>query len=98
MNFKTYMQEVYSIEELNDISNHGCANGCASTMIYYSDTSALYDEYQNSLHEIINEHAECVGEFPKYITDNFGDTIQFRNAVVWFCAELIAYDEISQFS
>jgi len=98
MNFKTYMQEVYSIEELNDIANHGCASGCASTMIYYSDTSALYNEYQDDLHEIINEHAECVGEFPSYITNNFGDTVQFRNAVVWFCAELIAYDEVSQFS
>jgi hypothetical protein len=94
MNFRKYMQEVYSKEELSDIANHGCQSGCASTMIYYSDTSALYDEYQDNLHEIIEEATKELGEFPKYIIDNFGDTTQFRNAVVWFCAEYIAYELI----
>ena len=61
-------------------------------MIYYSDTSALYDEYQDNLHEIVDEATSNFGEFPKYLTDNFGDTTQFRNAVVWFCAEYVAYE------
>ena len=94
MNFRKYMQEVYSKEELSNIANHGCVSGCASTMIYYSDTSALYDEYQDNLHEIVKEATKEFGEFPKYIIDEFGDTIQFKNAVVWFCAEYIAYELI----
>ena len=28
----------YTIDELNDIVEHGCASGCASNHIYYADT------------------------------------------------------------
>lgn len=94
MDFKKYMQETYEQDELIDIAHHGCASGCASTMIYYSDTSALYDEFQENLHEIVGQATKEFGEFPKYITENFEDIATFTNAVVWFCAEYIAFELI----
>lgn len=91
--FKAYMQATYEHNELADIATHGCASGCASGMIYYSETIALFDQYRDDLFSIMADFQEQCGysELP-----SFGDAEQcfstFANAVVWFCAELIAYE------
>lgn len=90
MNFKDYMAETYSKQELADIAVYGCESGIASTLIYYSDTTAIYDNYQENLHEIISEYIDNFGESPTYIINNLNDVTYFKNAVVWFCAEYVA--------
>lgn len=85
--------KTYDSEELSDIAEHGCASGCASSHIYYSDTSKFFDKYESDIQE--------------YLADNFGDDFMFqlvtdchdmtdmKNKLVWTFIELVAYDYIN---
>ena len=91
--FAAYMQKNYSNNELAEICNHGCASGCASGLIYYSETTALFDEYRDDLFEIMADYQESIGEpdsLPSYVQKNSGTFATFANSVVWFCAEIVA--------
>jgi hypothetical protein len=90
--FKQYMQDHFELDELRDIARHGCASMAPGGMIYYYETTDLYLNYKDSLHEILDSHMENTGETPKYILDRLGDFTQFANAMVWLCAEIIAYE------
>lgn len=90
--FKQFLIDNYSREELEDIYHHGCANCAPSGMIYYSETAALYDKYAEELHDIVGNYADEFGEMPKYIVDNLGHEGLFKNAMIWFCAELLALE------
>ena len=91
--FAAYMQDNYSHNELADICNHGCVSGCASGMIYYSETTTLFDQYRDDLFEIMADYQDSMGEtdtLPDYVQKNSGTFSTFANAVVWFCAESVA--------
>jgi hypothetical protein len=96
--FKNWMLDQYEAEDLQAIADHGCASACVGGMIYYNETSKIYDEFADDLHAMIGEWIEQVGEDPKYITENIGNVYHFKNAVVWFCAEIIAQDHMYQVS
>lgn len=94
--FKAYMQSNYTHNELADIAQHGCESGCATGMIYYAETEALFDLYRDDLFEIMSDwQAETGGDstdLPDYVAKRTGTFTLFANAVVWFCAELIAWE------
>ena len=92
--FKDYIKANYSLEELQDIAEHGC-NGGVSGMIYYSETTDLYFQYGDDMHEIIAEYKANVGEMPMSIVEQLDDAVQFRNAIVWFATEYIAYELVN---
>lgn len=98
MTFFDHMKDNYTIEELNDIATHGCVSGCAGTMIYYSDTSDLYDEFSDELHEALAFEVENFGECPGFITEALksGSVSVFRNAMVWFVAETYAFQLVNE--
>lgn len=92
--FRQWIREQYDNEELQTIRDDGCVSGCASGLIYYSETNAIYDEYAEELHEIIADWVmDCGGEYPQSILEYFGSLSQFKNQVVWVAAEIVA-DEI----
>ena len=87
------MLATYDHNELADICNHGCVSWCASGLIYYSETSALFDKYRDDLFEMMSEYQESTGDIeslPAYVRTNADNFASFANAVVWFCAELVA--------
>ena len=91
--FTKFMQETYEHNELADIATHGCASGCAGGMIYYSETVALFDKYRDDLFEIMASYRDEIGTdcLPDYVKNP--DTFtSFANSVVWFCAEIVAYN------
>lgn len=83
--------ESYDTETLRDMAQYGCAGGIGG-LIYYTETSALYDQHAAELHEIVAQIVDETGEFPKYLIENFGTDYLFKNAMVWLCAELIAQE------
>jgi len=89
--FYDYMQS-YDTEELQDIATYGCVNGSATGLIYYSDTLAFYDAFDDELHEQLADWVNCVGEQPDFIVKELGNATGFKNAVVWFVAEKYAND------
>jgi len=92
------MADTYEAEELQDIASHGCASGCAGGMIYYSETIALFDKHRDDLFSIMDNYACETGiiGLPEYVQENSATFTSFANAVVWFCAEVVAYELSNQ--
>ena len=83
----------YTIEELNDIVEHGCASGCANNHIYYSDTVSFYDQHEDDIVEYITD---AIGS--EFLTETFdnneGMLTGYKNDIVWTFIELYAMELI----
>ena len=83
----------YTIEELNDIVEHGCASGCANNHIYYSDTVSFFDLYSDDICEYIRD---AIGS--EFLTETFdnneGNLTGYKNDIVWTFIELYAMELI----
>ena len=83
----------YTIEELNDIVEHGCISGCASNHLYYSDTVSFYDEYSD---DIVDYIRDAIGS--EFLTETFdnneGNLTGYKNDIVWTFIELYAMELI----
>ena len=83
----------YTIDELNDIVEHGCASGCASHHIYYSDTVSFYDQYSDDILDYIRD---AIGS--EFLTETFdnneGNLTGYKNDIVWTFIELYAMELI----
>jgi hypothetical protein len=97
--FVQYMVDTYEPDELEDIATHGCESGCAGTMIYYSETVALFDKYRDELFDIVGNYQEAIGDdddLPEYVRKNAGTFKTFANAMVWTAAEIVANELINE--
>ena len=83
----------YTIDELNDIVEHGCASGCANNHIYYSDTVRFFDLYSDDICEYITD---AIGS--EFLTETFdnneGNLTGYKNDIVWTFIELYAMELI----
>ena len=87
------IKNVYTIDELNDIVEHGCASGCAHQHIYYTDTVSFYDEYSDDINDYIRD---AIGS--EFLTETFdnneGNLTGYKNDIVWTFIELYAMELI----
>ena len=87
------IKNVYTIDELNDIVEHGCASGCAHQHIYYSDTLKFFDRYEDTICEYITD---AIGS--EFLTETFdnneGNLTGYKNDIVWTFIELYAMELI----
>ena len=87
------IKNVYTIEELNDIVEHGCASGCAHQHIYYSDNVSFYDAYSPDIVEYITN---AIGS--EFLTETFDNNeanlTGYKNDIVWTFIELYAMELI----
>mgnify|MGYP003138375954 FL=1 len=87
-------------ESAEDISNHGCVNGF-SGIIYYSETVAKYDKYQEEIWERLYEdalaHGQNILEFIATFNGakDVGSNDQFKNLCVWYYIEQLAYEKVN---
>ena len=44
------------IARCDDISEHGCVSGMVSSLIYYSDTVAVFDKYADDIYDLIESY------------------------------------------
>lgn len=93
--FKQWLKDTYDRQELQEISQYGCESGVAGGMIYYSETCALYDKHAEELHNVIWQYEQDTGVLPEYIIKHLGDLTGFKNAMVWFVAEVYAQEMTS---
>ena len=83
----------YTIDELNDIVEHGCASGCASNHIYYSDTLSFFDQYSDDICDYLTE--QVGSEFLTLTFDNNeGWMLGYKNDITWTFVELYAMELI----
>ena len=87
------IQNAYTIEELNDIVEHGCASGCAHQNIYYRDNISFFDEYCDDISDYIRD---AIGS--EFLTETFdnneGNLTGYKNDIVWTFIELYAMELI----
>ena len=69
-----------TIGYIENINNYGCASGCVSALIYYSDTESFFDKYSNEILELLNDFNTEVREINFEIT---------KNNLSWFAFESI---------
>ena len=83
----------------DEIAMHGCEGGVPG-LIYYRETTDLYDVHGDEIFEICQRFAEDSGWnsaldlFAGYSPNkNFIDTnVKFKNAMVWQAVEILARD------
>jgi hypothetical protein len=79
---------------IRDTAEHGCSGGTISELIYYADTSAFYDKYQDEIWRRLNDMADDLGEdsIPHLISTfngakDVGSPLQLKNLLAWWAAE-----------
>ena len=85
--------EVYSLEELKTIANHGCESGVCHEHIYYGDTIKFYDTYEVQILDdlVLNYGYEFLVEL---FSNADAQLTWFKNSVVWAFIELPAIEAI----
>ena len=98
LTFREWMLNQFDRDELSDICTHG-ANAGRSGLIYYSDTSDLYEKYSEDIWEMLYEDYQSQGaascleliiSFQGAKDVNSDD--QLKNLLVWYAAERIAFE------
>ena len=98
MNIQQFVKEQYDIDTLNDIVQHGCVSGCATDFIYYSDTCDFYDVHHEEIWNMLYDDASDQGITIIEMLAQFngqkdvGRDAQFKNMLVWYAVEKVAYD------
>jgi hypothetical protein len=74
---------------IKDLLKYGCVTGMVGTLIYYTDTAKFYNKYKSEIWEFVSEYADCVGETPLEVINNFNlskpnDATTFENNLAWY--------------
>jgi len=70
-------------DEIKDVANYGCAGG-VSGFIYYTETSAFYDEHEA---EILDYLSDCDISIKDVCKDD-DDIMTLKNRLVWCVVEM----------
>ena len=79
---------------IRDTAEHGCSGGTISELIYYEDTCAFYDKYQDEIWRRLNDMAQDMDcESILHLIATFkgvkdvGSPLQLKNLLAWWAAE-----------
>ena len=81
----------------SDLLQHGCVSGMVSELIYYKDTVALYDEFEDECDEWLNEQIEQTGLRPDQLFRDWDNSINSylnKNIVIWAMFEEYVANEV----
>lgn len=76
-----WVTKKYTKQEMKEIAEHGCASGCAHGLIYYKETTEIFDRYEDEILERLSDM-----EFNISIEDGIA---QAKNLAVWVAVEWI---------
>ena len=99
--FKEWMTKSFSNDEFRDMVKHGVSGGF-SGLIYYTETTALYQKYKEDIWEKLSDDAENYGEsILKMIAifsgaKNVCCAAHFENLLVWYAAEKLVHELIAE--
>ena len=87
--------DIYSLEDLKEIADHGCQSGVCRQHIYYGDTVQFYETFETTiLDEIVLNYGY------DFLVDLFrdadADLTFYKNRVVWTFIETIANDVVQE--
>lgn len=94
--FKQWMADHYTDDDFLNIYHSGCVNG-VSGLIYYDETTELFNAFEDEMFDILAEYKNMTGEMPSFLPDAILEgPKRFKNAVVWFVAEWYADEEVQR--
>ena len=87
------VKDIYSLEDLKEIADHGCQSGVCHKHIYYGDTIQFYETFETN---ILDELTLNYGT--DFLVDLFRDadaslTI-YKNHVCWAFIEMVAFQSV----
>ena len=95
MNATKAVKEMYNLEELKEIADHGCQSGVCSQHIYYGDTIEFYETFENDILETIRDAYDT-----EFLIDLFKDAdaslTLYKNAVTWAFIEMVAFEAVEE--
>ena len=87
------VKDIYSLEDLKEIADHGCQSGVCSQHIYYGDTVSFFENYET---EILDELVLNYGT--DFLVDLFrnavADLTVYKNHVCWSFIEMTAMEAV----
>ena len=83
------IKDTYDYETCKEIVEHGCVSGVAHDHIYYKDTAAFFDKYED---EMIDYITDTLGDdvINSLWNENTGSISGYKNDLVWTFIELVA--------
>ena len=80
--------QTYERLQLHDIAEHGCATGCATAHIYYSQTIPFFNEHEEEIQDdLMSRYGE---DFIMLFARNIQDVATMQNNMVWDFIEHVA--------
>ncbi len=99
-NFEKHIRDNYK-EECHDITQHGCSGG-VSGLIYYTETTALYDQHVEEIWDWLCESGDEQGMTALELLATFGGQKdvggphQFKNLLVWAYVESVCCQMVAE--
>jgi len=101
-NFKAWLFANFDQRALKDLAEHG-ANGGWPGIAYYRDTCKLYSKFKEEIWEILFDDAESLGYSNVFElmssfrgVEDVSSCYQFKNLMVWYAAEKLAYRAVDE--
>ena len=95
MNAIKAVKEIYTLEELKEIADHGCQSSVCTKHIYYGDTVQFYETHEAEIIPyLIDEYSV------EFLVDLFkesllgGDLTIYKNNVCWAFIEMVAMEAV----
>ena len=89
------VKDIYSLEDLKEIADHGCQSGVCCQHIYYGDTDQFYDTYETEIVPYLIDNYDV-----EFLVDLFkesllgGDLTIYKNNVCWAFIESVAFEAV----
>ena len=88
---------------IDEVVQHGCVSGVVSALIYYSDTVKFYDEHEEEIWELLDDHSQNYGSdnVLQFIggfngAKNIGSLALFKNLLAWWSVEETCHHLINE--
>ena len=90
---REWLEATQEKERIEDVVQHGCQGGTISELIYYRDTSAFYQKYQDEIWDKLEDTRADMGldSILKLIATfhgHVGSDLQLQNLLAWWAAEV----------
>ena len=87
-----WVRENISPSERKEVLEHGCVSGCVPDLIYYKDTCAFYEKYQEEIWDKLENTRVDMGldsilHLVASFNGHVGSDDQFRNLLAWWAVE-----------
>jgi len=95
MNAVKAVKEIYSLEELKEIADHGCQSGVCRQHIYYGDTVRFYDTFEEDIMDTLESEFDT--EFLVNLFKEAGASIDvYKNHMCWAFIEHVAFVTVDE--